>query len=243
MTEDALDFLKASSNSHQREAILRHHFVCEVLLAAAARGYCLKVYTSEVDHDGYDVVLDDDDWLRKLQLKSVHPTATTAKWNVHRDLLRPDLHFADRLGYAPGPDTVGTQGGVLLQDFSIDNGALRVSYRYTDIFVLTAFHESVIDRESAKLSERAGTVLEEVQQAPRHSKLSVPAALFVKLRGVHEVLAILGLHSIIHATPLPLAIAEVTSVPREQRAAAVRGAQNAFRRMLCTDSKILYPDP
>ena len=108
-------FLKAERNSITREVLLRHKFIFDVLLAAARRDYALQIFLGEVDREGFDIVLDDTDAIRKIQLKSVfrevqdleraeEPTATRA--SASRETLdsrcRSDEHRHRRSGRAPG---------------------------------------------------------------------------------------------------------------------------------------------
>jgi hypothetical protein len=63
-------FLLTPANTHFREAILMHRLFLDVKLTAARNGYYLSTYFDDVDHDGFDVIFDDKDYLKKTQVKS-----------------------------------------------------------------------------------------------------------------------------------------------------------------------------
>jgi hypothetical protein len=139
------EFYKNQAATHARESILKHRTISDLKHAAAARGYALEVYTSDVDHDGYDVALDDFDTIRKLQFKSVLVGGATSNWGVHRKLLRPQPHSVELFGYETSPVGSGQGGGVVLQEFNSAKEEVSVVYSYCYIHTLCALEFDVFD--------------------------------------------------------------------------------------------------
>ena len=78
-----------SQNTHAIEELFNYRLLYDLKLAAFAHGYHLLTYYTDVDHDGFDVILDDRDYLRKIQLKTV------AKDSSHTELgYSPEHHTA-----------------------------------------------------------------------------------------------------------------------------------------------------
>jgi len=65
------EFLNKPKFSHSREALFNHKLLYDLKLVAARAGYHLSVYFPDVDHEGFDIILDDGDNLKKIQLKTV----------------------------------------------------------------------------------------------------------------------------------------------------------------------------
>jgi len=141
-------YLNAPDNSRTREALLRHRLAFDLCVAAARRGYALQVYSGEVDRDGFDIVLDDGDVLRKIQLKSV--LSSTKAWMISKKLLLPEPRDVERLGFMPEQSSSGLGGGAVLQEVFVEpNDNLTVRYSYTDAALLRAFEAGLLSRGKA----------------------------------------------------------------------------------------------
>ena len=68
---DLEKFLLEPSHCHAKESILMNKLIFDFKLAASIRGYHLESYTSDVDHEGFDIIFDDQDQIKKLQVKTV----------------------------------------------------------------------------------------------------------------------------------------------------------------------------
>ena len=119
-------FLDEPNHSHAREAILMSKLSYDLKLAAARRGYYLNSYFDDVDRDGFDVIFDDQDSLRKIQVKSVSASASTASWEIHKKILRPGWYLGEQLGFGGSPAGEGSEGGVILMRFKDVNGKLGI---------------------------------------------------------------------------------------------------------------------
>jgi hypothetical protein len=72
------EFLAQESNTHFREELFNHKLLYDLKLATMKyRDYHLLTYFSDVDHDGFDVIFDDRDRIKKTQLKVVAAEAKT----------------------------------------------------------------------------------------------------------------------------------------------------------------------
>lgn len=198
---DLRGFLHAPANSRTRESLLRHRFACDVLSAAGARGYHMELLTSEVDRDGHDIVLDDRDELRRLQRKSVEDAATTARWEIHRGLLRPSPYTIDSLvntahrllGVNLDPTRSGSSGGVVLQKFAADATRITATeYSYVDAWVIVALGYFAPTRRASCID-----LLDRIFDfSASAEKVAVNAGHFVQVNDASSLLALAGLHSI-----------------------------------------------
>jgi hypothetical protein len=195
MVESAEIFLKKDVNSKTRESILTFRILYDLKLAAALSGYDLSCFISDVDRDGFDIVLDDLDSLRKIQLKSVAKSSSTSTWNIHRSILRPDMSLCEMLGYEPTTAGTGVQGAVILIEFTGHPNYLDISYFYTDIFVITALELGVVRRERKINRSVFAKFRSSLQNGKSTEKIAVPKSLFVKAKGPEHLLGLLAFHN------------------------------------------------
>ena len=195
MTTQLEDFLNEPENMHAREALLMHRLFYDLKLAAARRDYYLNSYSDDVDHDGFDVIFDDQDYIKKIQVKSVGIKSKTQSWSIHKKLLRPSRYLLDKLGFEPSPVGEGTEGGVVLIEFADKNDMLEISYRYTDVFVLMAFDCDIIHRKDGRSKKAVETCLRNLLEGLGDEMISVPKAAFIKAKDVDSLLSLIGLHS------------------------------------------------
>ncbi len=76
MTTELETFLLEGENSRTKESLVNYRLFYDLKLAAALQGYDLSLYTPDVDRDGFDIILDDQDSVRKIQLKTVSNDST-----------------------------------------------------------------------------------------------------------------------------------------------------------------------
>jgi hypothetical protein len=78
-----------SSQSSTREKVIEHLFVGELLRCLWCKGARdIEVLRAEVDKGGYDIVLEANDVIRHVQLKSSHRTAKTREVGINIGLAR-----------------------------------------------------------------------------------------------------------------------------------------------------------
>lgn len=195
MSDPLTQFLNKPANSHAREAILMHKLFLDTKVAAATSGYYLNTYFDDVDHDGFDVIFDDQDTLIKVQVKTVERGASTRSWNIHKRILRPQPHMTERLGFPASADGDGSQGGVIVIEFNEEHGTLAANYYYTDLFILRAFEIGVLQRTHAASRAAVTACVHAWQHPDEKVVVKVPRAAFLRARNPSSLLALMGLHS------------------------------------------------
>ncbi len=184
-------FMMNPSNSRSREHILTTRAIYDLSLAAAASGYHLQTYSPVVDRDGFDLIIDDHDSIVPLQLKS--RAGSQSRWSVHRKLLRPQRRDCELFGFEESPEGEGLGGGVLLAHIEPHDSALDVTYYYTDVHILTALWQRVVDRNRSE--DVALRRLQIDLSADVAGFVALPKAAFVRANSPDAVLALAGLHS------------------------------------------------
>lgn len=188
-------YLSNPERSHLRESILKHEFLYEILMAASLSLYDIKIYENDVDHDGFDVVLDDNQIIKKLQLKSVINGSKTNSWEIHKKLIR--LNSKNRKIFdLSDSNKEGFEGGVVLQYFDLSQKTVTVSYAYTDYYVIWLFKEGIISIKG-KPKNVFETLMTELQDN-KSDKIYLPLSAFIDVKGASELLAISELKSIIN---------------------------------------------
>lgn len=187
-------FLNDAGNTTSRERLLAHRLIYELKLASARAGVDLRVYEPDVDREGFDLVLESEDVLRKVQTKVVQPDAATKSWSIHKGFLRPDPWYAEHHGLKPTVAGVGMNGAVLVMDLTYSHDDLQVSYRYFDMFVLTA-RELELTPTGVTNKKKILPFLKKLSTDPLRGKIAVPAWMFVQVKDTNSLLTLLGMHS------------------------------------------------
>lgn len=191
MTELRRFMLKESMS---RSAILMHRLIHDLQVAAAVRGYFLETYSNEVDQDGFDIILDDRDYLMKVQIKTVSSASKTASWKIHKTILRACPHLGEQLGFEPSPEGTGVQGGVILMRFDCSGASLTVEYLCTNVFIITAFHLGIISWPRRSMNDAVRKLYNNLQNGTSHQKVRVTKSAFLKAKSPEHLLALIGLH-------------------------------------------------
>jgi hypothetical protein len=190
------NYLLAQCNSQARESLLNNRLFFDLKLAAAERGYFLNLYLPEVDKDGFDIILDDQDSLTKIQLKSVMKNNSTSSWYIHKSLLRPDERFREELGFEPSPTGTGYQGGVILIEIEVNsNDVLNVEYYYTDIIILLGIRDKIIELSSRPTDNAIKKLFSDLTRGFSHEKVAVHKKMFIKAKNPAGLLALIGMHN------------------------------------------------
>lgn len=190
------DSLK-EQNTHAIEELFNYRLLYDLKLAAFVRGYHLLTYYTDVDHDGFDVILDDRDYLRKIQLKTVAKGAVTQTWEIHRSIIRPIAPNFEALGFdfdLEKPNW-GVEGGVVLIEYEPKGEALDVRYFFTDIYVITAIALELLPHRHGATVAAANTLRADLFNGPSNSKIGVAKGLFIEAAAPQHLLALIGLHS------------------------------------------------
>lgn len=200
------DFCRAPANSVTRERIFFHKLYFDLKLAAARRGYALNLFEPEVDRDAYDVMLDDGDTQRRVQLKTVLKSAKTATWKSNKRFMRLEPVYGEKLGMAPLDCGVG--GGFVLIEIDDSDDEGGVGYLYTDYYLIQAMADHMIHEKVSRRGQKAfgqpakdradfaadfmaeihsGSARDPIQLLPKH---------FIRAAGTDQLLTLLGLHAV-----------------------------------------------
>jgi hypothetical protein len=197
-------FLNASVNTKTRERIFFNKFYFDVKLAAARRGYPLTMFEPEVDRGGFDVVLDDADTTRHLQLKSATRSSGTKQWATTPRFLRPTLLDIERMQFESSPQGEGLGGGVVLLLIDDSSDLCPITYFYTDLFVIASLASGLIrqigsSRRPAKQTrrEQAERIMHQLYtERNRSAPVKLPRGVFLEVKSPDCLLTIAGLHSL-----------------------------------------------
>lgn len=187
------DFLKSPNNSRARESIVNGKLFLDLKLAAAEKGYFLGIYVPEVDKEGFDIILDDGDSLRKVQLKTIMPDSKKRAWDLHKALLRPAIGENGPLGFEYSPTGIGYGGACVLMKIDVTDD-FRLDYYYTDVYVLAALVAEVIDLTNGPTDKSLGSVLKDLQDGMSHETVDIRDSMFLAAKDASSLLGLLGLH-------------------------------------------------
>ena len=185
-------YLSEKKNSHARESIFMSRLSYDLKLAAAQRDYYLKTYFEDVDHDGFDIILDDDDSIIKLQVKTVMSGGQTNSWNIHKCILRPQLHLIETVGFEPSPEGEGVGGGFILMELECMDNDVNVTYHYVDLLILLAFYLNVLPYSEKKTLDEKFV---DLKKGSSHETIAIPKGLMWKAKSPTALLSLMGIHS------------------------------------------------
>ena len=231
-------FWRETKNSLSRSAILMHRLIYDLQLAAAKRGYFLEVYRSEVDQDGFDIILDDRDNMKKVQVKTVISDSRTSFWKIHKAMLRPNYLSVEELGFEPSPKGTGYQGGVVLMVLECDGLSINIDYCYTDVFILKAFDVGVVSYNHNIRNRAVKNLYRKLQEGISHDKIKVCKSAFLKTKSAGHLLALAGLHSCVGSS-WPLSLLDFL---RTKKLINKSVAADVLRELVC-DPNIRYCSP
>lgn len=212
-------FLSEQGNSHAKEELFNYRLFYDLKLAAAETGYHLLSYSSDVDHDGFDIVIDDRVILRKYQLKTVvrctekKPktgelkfTYASSNWKIHKHLLRPSRDHWEYFGFdlpsIPSDEKdrlCGVEGGVILMAWEVDSdGELNVEYWYTDLYLITAIELKILPRDDRSVNA-ANRIRSELPKGAPNQTMSVSKGMFVRADTPERLLELANMKTQDHA--------------------------------------------
>lgn len=189
-------FLNDSRNSVVREKMANYRFFYEVKLSAARCCQDIQISLPEIDKEGYDVVLDDEDQIRVFQIRTTLSQSSTSRWKVQKQLLRPDFHNAEMLQFELSPEGVGHQGAIVLIEIEATEHAITsFNYYYCDIYTLKAFEYGLISKRSYSSNQSVLNVIKKLQRGNRYEKVELPQSAFLKVSDIDKLLALANLSS------------------------------------------------
>lgn len=198
------NFFQAPVNQTSRERIFFHRLAFDLKIAAANAGYHLHIYEPDVDRDGFDIIVEDEDFTRQLQTKAVLSSVGTAQWYVVAGFLWPDLQTIE--DYGCSPVKAGRGGGVILIEINDDNGDAEVVYSYTDYTIIEAISQGFLvqipktksgrGRPSKPARLEASELIKALWDSSRHKNVAISRKLFLRLSGAEQLLGLIGMQSL-----------------------------------------------
>ena len=185
-------FLSNAGNSHARESILMHRLIYDLQMAAAFNGYHLKSYVYDVDHNGYDLILDNDEFTKKIQFKSVLSTSQTDSWRIKKGILRPNLKIAEYLSFANSYESIGLQGGAIIINVTLVGSSVNIRYYSTDILIIMAFKLRIISLKLMSSQQAIDKLFGRLWIGNFHEAVSVPKSAFLEVKSPEDILALTG---------------------------------------------------
>jgi hypothetical protein len=86
-------------------------------------------------------------------------------------------------------------GAILVMDLAYPHHELQVTYRYFDMFVLTA-RELALAPSGAANEKKILPFLSELSADPLRGRISVPSWMFVRVKDTDALLSLLGMYSL-----------------------------------------------
>lgn len=190
------EYLKADSNTVFREKLVNYRLFYEIKLASARIQSDIRIYSPEVDRDGFDMILESDYLLKPFQIKVKTKSAKTSAWDIQKNLIRPLPENVELLGFEESPEGDGLEGGFILVIIDVkDDEIADFVYYYTDVYILKAFELGIIDLPKYSQQIKFDEVIEDFSRGGRNEKVSISKNHLVKAKSIDHLLAIAGLHS------------------------------------------------
>lgn len=192
-------YLKLDKNSVFKEKLVNYRFFYEVKLASARIQNDIRIYIPEIDKDGYDIVLDDGDTIMPFQLIATNNSSKTSKWEVQKNLLRPNPLNCTLLGYEQSSEGDGTGGGFILVSISVNTDTIQsFDYYYTDAYILKAFELGILRYNRNSYEKKIELLIGQLQRGNRREKVVLTKSNLVKVKSVDHLLALADIPSICH---------------------------------------------
>ena len=204
------EYLK--NNTKIREDLLNQKLFFDLKEASARTKVHLKFYHSDVDIDGYDIIIENnDDHLIKCQLKST-VDATTAHFDIHSIMLRPNWYIYQDLGFNSPNRCPSDNRGVILIDADVKNEKIICKYSYFNIYLLRALELGIfkINRDSKRIAESLIDSLNS-DEFKSNEKVSVLKSLFFPVKDADSLLGIMDFNSI-HNSNISYLILQISKI-------------------------------
>jgi hypothetical protein len=181
------------NNPLVREELINYKLIYELKKAAAFDNYHLKTYLPSVDIEGYDLIIDDSNLLRKIQLKT-KCDSKTARWEVHKSILLPAFSNFEDYGFH-STLCLNTPGCVFLLEVRFKNDDIELGYYYTDIDVLMLIALGFF-YTTAGTATKAKELIRDLQnQIACAGKTTLIKGMFLKAKDAESLLDLAGFHS------------------------------------------------
>lgn len=196
-------FFNKSDNFVTRERIFFNRLSFDLKIAAARADYHLNLYEPDVDREGFDIIVEDEDAFRWYQTKAVLASGDTGQWEINVGFLRPPQTNT----YDVPPVDAGRGGGVILIEIDDTTTEGQVIYSYTDFDIITAIAEGFLIerpytgplRRGPKPKAARDLAIEKTKElltTERNKKILIPKTLFIRLKSPDHLLAVMGMRSL-----------------------------------------------
>ena len=193
------DYLK--HNSNVREELLHLRLSFELKKAAAEREYHLKIFRTNVDFEGFDLIFDDNRIIGKYQVKS-RWNSTTSMLKIHRSMLFPTKRDGERMRIGDGTMCSNTEKGVILIDVKEIDNDIVLDYFYTDFYIIKGIGHGLIKKSKQAMTTAGKTMINLLGKRSRpNEKMLIGINLFVKMKNPNSLLAICGFDNSIGVNP------------------------------------------
>ncbi|MER9941469.1 hypothetical protein NKJ70_05890 [Mesorhizobium sp. M0092] len=194
-------FFSKGENSVTRERIFFNRLSFDLKIAAARAGHHLHLYEPDVDRDGFDIVVEDEEGVGWYQTKAALSSAGTANWSTSVGFLRPAISCADQYGF--DPVEAGRGGGVILIEIADKGSDGAVTYRYTDFDILAAIERGYLTERPYKgrgkpaksARDEAAEVIAHLRAGERKASVALSKKLFITVRTSDDLLNVMGRQS------------------------------------------------
>lgn len=209
-------FFAAPLNQTTRERIFFDRLSFDLKIAAARLEYHLHIYEPDVDRDGFDFIVEDQDLNRRwLQMKSRLDDGATS-WDILVDLLRPEASVrlpcetanrkppedAASMPYDFAYAAAGRGGGVVLIEIDSSTPYGEVTYSYTDIHIIAAISQRfLIERPWAGpgrrscATEKAEKIMEQLRELEPAGTVALAKSMFIRLARPDDLLTLMALRT------------------------------------------------
>jgi hypothetical protein len=193
----SVKYLKDASSTLVREELFNFKLFYDLKIAAAKREYHLKIFSANVDFEGFDIVIDDDDKIGRYQIKTKLDSSTKI-WEIHKGILLPNNRNAELMRFDNGLCRY-FDCGVILMDIRPslnEDDNYQVDYYYTDYYIIKSIATRLIKRNKRTVVLAEKIIEQLVLTKKYNDRIMIRQSLFVKLKSPSALLSICGFDSI-----------------------------------------------
>jgi len=174
------------------KSIIKNKLFYELKMEAYRCNYFLNVYTPELDHMGFNYILDDLENMAKVKFMIIDKQKDDRSFPVKKTLLRPDYALLkqeeiDFSNFAPG------LGGCIILAETDSIGDFSVNYYYTDYLLIKAFSLQFFYSENKVTQNLLNDFLFDLKRGAPKEEINVNKRLFIRARDPEALLCLTGL--------------------------------------------------
>jgi len=179
-------------NEKELKSIIKNKLFYELKMEASKCNYFLNIYTPELDHMGFNYILDDLENMAKVKFMIIDKRKDDRSFLVKKSLLRPDHALLkqkeiDFLNFAPG------LGGCIILAETDSMRDFSVNYYYTDYLLIKAFSLQLVWSENKITQNFLNDFLYDLKRGAPKEEISVNKRLFIQAQDPEALLCLTGL--------------------------------------------------